>query len=324
MISDQQRGYQEFEKELDEARKLGSNLLILTMPGLGTTHYARAYAEKRKGVKVVVVNQNEELDDFSILCLDFNNNSEALQTAESYFTKIGNNQKIVLVINDLTVIESKKYQESYLSTHFYRSYWAGVMNSEDVEVMAKGINSNLGKNEIEIIYQLSGGVASLVKYLAVIKDLGSYKLERLIKDDNLRRLLNSMLKAMLKTDIGKLAKLGLIEGDRFKSELLEWGRENRKLGRRWEIVVGAELKIKENGKESGYSLTAVEREIIERMLSQDGFISKEEISDIKWGEGKYEKYSDQAIKKTMQRIEGKLTQHQIEAVRGVGYIISKK
>jgi hypothetical protein len=91
-----------------------------------------------------------------------------------------------------------------------------------------------------------------------------------------------------------------------------------------EIEVGDDLVMMEDGQKTGETMTVLEKQIVEYAATHGGIIPKEKIAEFKWGEGSYDQYSDQAIGKTMQRLEKKLHKYQLSALIKVGYKLERK
>ena len=89
------------------------------------------------------------------------------------------------------------------------------------------------------------------------------------------------------------------------------------------IVINKDLTFIEEGEARETPLIKAERDILEHLLSE-GVVTREKVADFKWGDGSYDNFSDQAINKTIQRLNKKLIKHRITAIPKVGYKLETK
>jgi hypothetical protein len=291
----QQKSYQELRSAIDIAAGNKANLLIVTLPGTGMGRFLREY-EAEKGGKLNV----------EILNYDWEKTEEALKVIDEKMKTLAADKKIVLTINYPGLLEDKRLTGRSWWNHFYQRYYFGVRNEADGLMALDEIKPEIAKEEAKKIYGLSGGLAQIMKYLALN---GSDARE------GLEAVVNPIIKAILETNEEIRQKLGIKTGGTVLEEYLK--------GRDWPIKIDFELNIVENG-QKGERLTPVEGKILTKMMNNEGKMTKEEVSDIKWGEGKYDEYSDQAVNKTMRRLSEKLGRLAIETVPKIGYLLRIK
>ncbi|MBI2465297.1 helix-turn-helix domain-containing protein [Candidatus Shapirobacteria bacterium] len=305
VISDR---YSELKKELDAAKKLKYNVAVVSVPGMGSSRLLKKYARENSEVKYIS-SPGEDLADFSILDLAYDLHDDALSWTEDYFHKAGSGQSVAVAINTPFIFEQIDFKKSFFKGHLYKIIWIRAMVEVEVGEMILEMGEKVDKKQLEEIMIQSGGLPQLVKYeLVGDKDQVSYVLEPILKVIN-------------KCSPVDLEKLGLMTGDKIISKLLVDNNKNSGLG--FDIKIGFDLSIKENRDEGDIKVSLYEKKIIEKMLDNEGKITKEEVSDIKWGEGKYDEYSDQAINKAMRRLSEKLTKYKIETIPKVGYKLAK-
>src|SRR3989344_1336354 len=237
--------YKDFERNLLKNVKLASNLIILTVPGLGASYFIRKFLEKNKNLKIsYITKENDTTSNYNILDLNFDKVNNALQIADEYFQKAALSQKFALVVNTPYILEEETFKSSYLSSHLYSTYFLKEINLKDSQV--------------------------------------------------------------------------------FKSELLKRYFELHPSRSLLDIKVNVDLSYSENGELSKARFIKVEKLIIEEALRSEGVVTKEKVADFKWGKGSYDEYSDQAIGKTVQRLNKKLLAYELLPIRNVGYKLVKK
>ena len=90
------------------------------------------------------------------------------------------------------------------------------------------------------------------------------------------------------------------------------------------IEIDFDLSIREDGQMSKEKLTEVEARILREMMQNEGKMTKDKVSEIKWGKAEFDEFSDQAINKTMRRINEKMTVYKITTIPKVGFVIEKR
>lgn len=301
----EEKEYLEFEERVDGCRESKSNILVVSVAGFGLSEFGRTYVERRKNNGVKMLTDLEgDVGDFNLLNFRFSDDVDALNKVDKIVLKSGPLKKFCVLLNQPGLLNSDLYQKSYIKNHIYVQHYVKALNFDDSSEMILRLNGKLTTDKVRQIYKQSGGIASLIKVLTVGGD---------------ENIINNYCKSIVHSIFGcnedLLELIGLKKNGKFISEILL----SLPIDKSFSIEITPDLKIFENGKFSG-KLNIVEKKILEEMIKNpDQFINNEKISDIKWGEGKYEKFSDQAINKAMHRIGAKLKKHKITTVWKTGY-----
>jgi len=252
----------------------------------------------------------EALGDFNILDLAFDLNSGALDWANDYFHRAGAGQGIALAINIPYIFANDEYKNSFVRSHIYKAYWLKAASLDETGKVLSLMDMKLDKKKIREIWDESGGLPQLVKYEAV-GDRGL-----------IDAVIEPILKVVSRCSPEDLERLSLMENGKIKSKLLAGSVDlsNKDL----DIKVAFDLSVTEVGRSTGQKLTQTEANILRMMVTNSGEITKEGVSNIKWGEGKYDALSDRAINKAMRRLSEKLVKHKIITIPKVGYKIVKQ
>ena len=319
-----QKLYLDFKEYMDDKVSKQANFIIVTIPGLGMTHCAKKYLEEKSLEEVKYINSSDMiLGSFNLLDLNFDKNPGALQIAEKYFKEANLNQKFGLIINTPKTLKLKAYSASYISSHIYSSYYFRTREKSELADFLLDIDEGVTDAETDRIYALSGGIVRLAKFLVFRKnDLGK-EADEWSELEDLKPVLETIGGVIYECDAETLLKMGLVEKGKCKSEILKVYLDKRPMVCAVDIIVKPDLTLVEDGV-AGERLTKQEGEAVKQAMGNEGVISKEKISDIKWGEGSYDQYSDQAIGKTMQRLNKKMKKYCFGAIRGMGYKIVKR
>ncbi len=317
--------FTEFEAKVLDTFEKKSNLLILTVPGLGITRFVKEFINKYKNINAVLVNTDgEQLKALNFLDLDFEINDEAVGICDNYLKKAEPSQKFVVIVNDPHKLTEDKYKRSYTLKHIYDRYYFSVSNPKDCSICLKLVNKNLSKNEIDEIIILSGGIIRIAKYLAVNSSDLSLPVEEIIKNINLITILKPTLEVIARSDNGDLEKIGIKKDEEYVSPIIKSLMGKVAISQHFDININSDMSVSENGEKSEIDFLKTDREILTKVMENRGTITKEEVADIKWGNGSYDEYSDQAIGKTMQRLKKKLKLYTFEVVPQLGYKLIKK
>ncbi len=313
--------YKSLEAELQKNIKQHVNFLIVTAPGYSLNYFLMKFMETSPNDVTYITQEGQTLDKYSILNFDYIADNEALQKTEKYMKSVDYTQKFAVTINSTQMFESEKFKTSHVASHVYSTYFFGRPSYTYVErFIREDMGINLKKDHIERIYDLSGGVARFVKYLALDEARFSMSAKELIKEANLRQMIEPIASILSHSSSDILDKLGVIENGKYTSLVLnEYFKENPPR-KSFDIEVDKDLSFTEK-EEKRERLTKVEADILKLMLDNDGVITKEKVADIKWGEGSYDNYSDQAVGKTMRRLGKKMKTYEIKALSNYGYKI---
>ncbi len=319
-----QESFLEFERAMLATMGKPVSILILSVPGLGYSHFSEKFVEKYrdKGVKHIRV-ADETLANFNILDLDFDIRDDALKISDEYFRIATKTQKFAVIINDPSFINSEEYLASKTSSRLYNTFLFKVRNYEDTENFAKEVNSDLTKDQLKVIYEMSGGIGRIIKYLSINPDKLELSLDELILDKRLYSILESTVFTIARCDDDILEAIGILQNGKYVSSYLTTYYKKNPVAKKFSIVTRPDLSFKENGEEANTRLTQTEKDILD-LLIQGTVVTREKVADVKWGEGSYDEYSDQAINKTMQRLGNKLKEHQLIPIPKVGYKLTLK
>jgi len=224
------------EGALDKCRATNSNLVILTLPGLGGTHLFKSYWGKHKdGEKVAYIDdENGNPSEFNLLNLSLDRNPMAMTLVEDYVKKAGLNNKFAVLIHKPSLVETKEYKGSFLANHVYEYYYLGTRSKEDVALIVGEINPDLGKAEIEEIYNLSGGIAQLVKYLTI-----NWQQKPNFDEKSIENILEPINMVIFETKTEDLRKLGILdEENQPRSSIL---RDKIKMKKEIDISINFDL-----------------------------------------------------------------------------------
>ena len=314
-----QDSYKNLESELLKDIKLGSNSVLLSVPGLGISYFLKKFVERNKGLGISYISQSgEKLSKFNILDLDFDKSESALITSDEYFKKADLNQKLAVVVNTPSILYTPTYGSSLTSGHVYSIYYFKVRNVKDTALFAREINNSLSDTDVDKIYDLSGGIGILIKYFAINKEKISLGLEIMLEDPSLTKVISQTIKVISDMSDSDLSQLGLKSSDKYTSKVLDTYFKTHPLNLKPQILINKDFSFEENGELSYEKLTKIEKEVLDYTL-QNQIIEREKISEFKWGEGKYDKFSDQAINKTIQRINAKLQNYRLVSISKLGY-----
>jgi hypothetical protein len=309
MVSEKNYRYLELKKELDNAMRLKYNVAVVSIPGIGSSRLLKKYVQENPKVKYIN-KPGEDLADFSILDLAYDLNSDALKWTEEYFHKAGSGQSVAVAINMPSIFRQTDFKNSFFKGHLYKTIWLKVMSFGEMVKMILEMGEKLDKERLQAVWTQSGGLPQLVKY-------------ELVGDkEQTSEVLAPILKVIDQTSPEDLEKLGVTSEGKIISNMLSDNRAGKMSD--LDIKIEFDLSIRENGVNNGNTVTLGEKKIIEKMLVGEGKITKEEVSDIKWGEGKYDEYSDQAINKQIRRLSAKLQYYKVVTIPKVGYKIERK
>jgi hypothetical protein len=293
--------FSELKDKVQLAKKKGSNLLLYTFAGSGCTHYLKELARLDKDLAYINY-PGVKLGKYNLLDLPFGE-------AVIYTRQVDIRQKYLLVVNSGFEFHSSAVKE--LTDHLYFTFPLRAGSPADIKDMIARFRSKSDINTLGLIMKLSGGIPKLAKYLIVNEG----KVDE--NDLAFKTLIKGISDSISGYSPSELKQLSLVDDKgNFTSELLA-----KHLAKTLDIKINFDLSFEENGILTKEKLTALEAKIIKKILDNSGQISKEEVSDIKWGIGKYDQFSDQAINKQMRRLSQKLSRFTIVTIPKVGFEI---
>lgn len=320
-----QTTYQKFELFLLDAIKTGSSSLVVTIPGLGIRHFIKKFLEKNTNLNISHIESvDQPLNELNILDVDFYKNPDALEVADRYFKTANLNQKFVLIVNDPGFLQTKKYQSSFLFGRTYLTYYFKVRDLSDTEKLIKEIAPQATDIDMLNVYKISGGISRLIKFLVIHSEKVNLKIADLLEDEELSFVLKPTIDVIRTCPQQTLIDLGLKnEDNHFNSLLLESFFQENPLDQKFSIQIDSDLSFIEDGIMSPYRLVKIESDVL-KYLETHNVIERTMISDLKWGEGKYDEFSDQAINKTIQRLNDKMANHILISIPKIGYKLQRK
>mgnify|MGYP001586548526 CR=1 FL=1 len=158
-----------------------------------------------------------------------------------------------------------------------------------------------------------------IKFLALNDDVLQKPLLEIVNIGALKESLSSTIKVIARCDEETLQHLSLKEEGKYRSTIIQYLFDSKQFSQKPNIKIYPDFRFEEDGVTSTTLLTKTERNILEYLLNEDYVIDKEKVADIKWGEGSYDKYSDQAIAKTVRRLDQKLKKCTIKTLPKRGY-----
>lgn len=304
-----QKQYREFFEYIDNQIKTVFNGLVVTLPGMGLSYFIKSYlAEEKRKVDYYSFVPDKLENEFSVIECG-SDNIFLLEKIDGLLKKYLN-KKIILCINQPYIIETEKFKGSFFGQHNYSVYYLKKADFESCSDLCKEIKPMLSNLEVKQIYELSGGVRKAIKYFCLNFDKHLAISDDETKLNKLKAILQPTADAMAKCSNEILTCIGISKDNpiyKIKPKLTV------------DIDIRNDLTFLERNRSNPNKLTKLEKNILEYLISHDLFMSKEEVSDIKWGEGKYDSYSDQAINKAMNRLNKKLMFHQIKTITKSGF-----
>lgn len=318
MAQKMQQIYKDLEQKIVTCASSGTNIVILTTPDTGASHLSKLVASNNPEIVKYIYKDNEELFGFNLLNLNFYSDPNAISIANNYFKTAKQNQKFALLINNPSFIDTDVFHKSFVAGHIYDTYYLGVRTKNDTHLMTSELNQNLTPDLKEKVYELSGGIARLVKFFSLNTEKLNWTLDNLVCDKPLLIALRASVEIIKDVRKEELQKLGYVENNKIVSAILDHYFKLNPINLKADVNVNKDLSFSENGLKSIQKLTKIEGDVL-NLLITDEVVKREQISDLKWGEGSYDKYSDQAINKTIERINKKIKAHKVISVPKVGY-----
>lgn len=292
---------------------------------MSVSFYIQKFLEREDNkIFKYIKDDKESLSEFNILDLNFDKNEKALEIAEKYLKLANLNQKFALVVNTPSLLDSPKFVGSTLGNHFYSSFCFKALDKDLITIFGQILKSDLTKTEINRIYELSGGLTRIVKFLITHKSYIDKSSQKIIEDLDFRRVFLPTARIIEDSNDEVLIKLGIKDKNGFNGEIIKDYFKTRPIKQNIDIKINSDLTFFEKDKLNNESLLKIEKYIIEGAVNNNGVVTKEKIADFKWGEGGYDEYSDQAIAKTIFRLKKKLKVYAIDPIQGYGYKIVEK
>jgi hypothetical protein len=297
--------YTQLKDTVLEAKKTNSHVLLYTFNGSGCSYLLEQISQNENGFVYLKDGDSKVVGDYFFA--DFTSLEECL----NFYQQLGKDQKALFVVQNGLDYSSPLISD--LKAHCYYRIPFGTRSHQDSIVLMQefGIkNSDTISNQI---FTESGGIARLIKHFSINHLAG--------RDLNLG--LEDTLKDIVDSIYGynpvDLASLGLIDdhGHHISNQIASI------LSFKINLKVNFDLSFEEDGQLATNTLSPIEAKILVKLVNNNGVVSKEDVSEIKWGEGKYDEFSDQAINKTMRRLNQKLKVYTIVTIPKVGFKIER-
>jgi hypothetical protein len=305
--------YLDLEKEIDNSLTTKSNLLIVTLPGLGATHLFQNYLNNHPDCNINYLNSANQLisDKYNFLDLD-------LEQVINYFQQSTTQQKFAVVVNQPYLLDSSVYIESTLPKRFHKIFYLGAYNLADTVKFIEFTNPKINQQDSEKIYKLSSGIPRLTKFFCVNPELITQDIKEIISNPLLENILNPTILAISKTNQDLLTKLNIDLHNPLISHYLN------KTTSPLNIKINFDLTFVENNVLNPNPINKIESQILNYLIQNNGSITREKIAELKWGQDSYDSFSDLAITKTMRRLRHKLKVYSLKPVPKTGYVITRK
>ena len=297
------------------AKKAG--VLIVSLPGLGASFFLKKFAQENGGDGVIyITSEQDDFGAYNIADLNFAGDSKALVVAERILAMVSPQQKVAFILNAPYLLEDKDFLDSAVGRHTFGKVYLPVRNETETKELALETDPKFDLGKLSEIYSLSGGVPRLVKFLVVNGGIFEEK-----DSSEVERLIMPTVKAAVRTKKDVLMSLGIWNGSKYVGDIINMVANgiNQEVG----LLVKDDLSLVEDGAVVG-KVTLLEKSLINLVLGYDGILTKEKIAEIKWGEASYAEFSDQAISKTIQRLNKKMVRHFFEPIINVGYKLRQK
>lgn len=320
MVEEKLTGFKQVKTEIETGYRTGANILITTFPGYSVNRYLKKIAESAEFDGLVYINTSgKELGKYNLLDFDFVDNfKESLAIVEHYVKQAKLDQKFTVFINAPWSLNNETFEKSYLGTHHYRTFKYKKPEIETAKLFAINLGVELNDTELKKFYALAGGVGRLGKFLLLHRELLEMEPKEILKNEEVVRMVKYLCSVYTRVSDEELEDYGVIENGKFSSGLVDEYFKNNISPNRSQIKINRDLSVYEFGDKTTV-ITGGEADLLRFMVNNDGVIKKDEVAEVKWGDKSYVEFSDEAIKKTMQRLSEKLEKHRIEAIHGYGY-----
>jgi len=297
--------FSQVKNQIISAMTHHSHILVYTFNGSGCSYILESIAANNHELSYINKPTSKLTDQYHLVDLD-------LASTLELYSNLGSRQKCLFVIQNGTDFNSSRVE--ILKAHSYVQLPIGCRPHNDISILAREVDPKLTNNDCQRIFSESHGIARLAKHMAINLSENQNILTNI--DLTVRDIISSIQGY---TD-GQLQKLGLIEF--FNSQISK--TPSLSFHPNIDIKINFNLTFTEAGKLSPNQLSPIEAKIIQRFLISNLQLSKEDISEVKYGVNQYDQFSDQAINKTMRRLDSKLTIYQIRTIPKTGYVLCQR
>lgn len=311
------KAYQKLVSQLNSYVAKKAGVLIVSLPGLGASFFLKEFAHENNGEGVrYITSEQDDFGAYNIADLNFAGDPKAIEVSERILATVSSEQKVAFILNAPYLLDNKVFLDSAVGRHTFGKVYLPVRNETETKELALEIDPGFDLRKLSEIYGLSGGIARIVKFLVVKGGIFEEK-----DFSEVDRLIAPTVKAAVITKKEVLISLGIWNGSKYIGDLVNTAVNslNQEVG----LLVKDDLSLVEDGAVVG-KVTLLEKSLIDLVLGSDGILTKEKIAEIKWGEASYAEFSDQAISKTIQRLNKKMMKHFFESIINVGYKLRQK
>ena len=316
--------YRQLGLKIDECRELHCHLLLITLPGIGTTHLLRHYLAYHPQVAINFINVPDQpiTTEFNFLDLDFDTNHDALSQALTYFQQADYRQKFALILNYPALLSDPTYLQSQLPRRLLTRFYLPAFSASDLDQFLRIDFPQLSDKDSQKIYELSGGICRFAKYLLANRQCLDLSPAEIVQLPEIAPIITPTIDAIRTSPPDVLTKLNILQDGQYHSSLVAAALNLTNISP--QININSDLTFSENGQPSPHPLNKIESKILNYLLQNDYFISREKVAEFKWGENQYDEFSDLAISKTMRRLKEKLTVSTLKTIPKTGWQLQSK
>ncbi len=320
--------YLRLENFLIKQKKLKTNSIIVTLPGLGISYFLNHFFEKNKKIGFGQITETKDIvSDCNIVELEswVKSPKANIKIADNLLQNNFKKKTFIVVIPTPSIMSHSDFKNSYLSSHVYEYFFLGsYCDPGIIKHFAGELEVKINDIIAEKVFEKSGGIPVLIKFLLLNIEKIDMSSNKIVDDTVFIKSFFVLVQQISKTNKEILEKLDIIKNNKFRSSILDSYFKKHPLVETINIIVNNDLTFIEDDMHLYNSkLTKVEAVILNKFIECNGFLSKEDVANIKWGKGSYDEYSDQAVGKTLQRLGLKLKKYKIEVIFKHGYKISK-
>ena len=289
-----------------------SHCLILSFSGNGCGYFLENLLIKNK-VNFAFINldsPSSNLNTINIVTIYPNQLIENINKIDTLFSSASADQKFIIVSEYPSLLTNQSYSKSKFSKHIYKHFYLPTLDPTETKQMIASLNPNLISQAAKI-YTLTGGISRLVKQYCI----DSQSITNQILDSIYTSINHSPSQTL---QLLKLTK----HGSTFSSSLLDQYIKDR-TQETANIQINPDLTIQEDHQPNQNTFTKSEIDILSTLLNNQ-IVDRDNIALVKWGNLADEKYSDEAINKSISRLNSKLNFHLIQSIPKLGYKLTKK
>lgn len=303
--------FQRLSAWLVDAKSKNINMVIVSLPGTGLSHYLKTYSQQNvTDVSYITdISQLPALKSQNIIDISFQSSPSIHELIDKTILASDVDQKFIVIVDDPSWLRSPSSQSCRFLSRVYRTEFFPVHNSEDIKSMSLEINPELSSTQVQQVINQSGGLARLIKYLSLHSQ----------PDDQIKVITLPLISVLSRCTDDELTKFCIKFDGQWISPLIDSLLKSYGSIQGYKIIINTDYSVTEDDSVTSKILSLPEKDILEFILSNQGKIDKDKIAQIKWGQDSYDSYSDQAIRKTIVRLSSKLKKYRIRPISKVEY-----